>query len=127
MEDGERTGELLALEQHRRERALTHLLHHGRLRHDGDAMVDLDCAFHRLDVVELHHRRDLEFVIAENLVDGLARRDVRVEADELVSRQCLHLYVTTLRQRVIRMRNDHEPVIPERNHVNLAGLLRERH
>jgi hypothetical protein len=52
-------------------------------------VVDLHGALHGLDVVELHHRLDLELVVAEDLVDRLARRDVGVEADELVARQRL--------------------------------------
>jgi hypothetical protein len=85
VQNGERPGELLPLEVQHGQRALLLLLRHGRLRHDRDAVIDFDRALHRLDVVELHHRLDLELVLAEDDIDRLAGRDVRVEADELLA------------------------------------------
>jgi len=104
VQDGERPGELLPLEADRGERALLHFLHDGRMRDNGDTVVDLDGALHRLDVVEFHYRRDLELVVAENLVDGLAGRDVGIEADELVAGQRLDVHVADLRQRMLGVR-----------------------
>src|SRR4051812_4848735 len=93
VQDGERPGEFLALESDGGERALFYLLDDGRLRHDRDAMVDLDRPLHRLDVVELHHRRDLELIVAEDLVDRLPGRDIGVKPDELVAGERFDVHV----------------------------------
>ena len=127
MEDGEGAGEIAALEVDRAKRALLDLLLDGGLRYDGDAVVDLDRALHRLDVVEFHHRLDLEAVLAEDLVDGLARRDVGVEADELLAGHLLHLDLRALRQRMLRVGDEDEVVVAEGNRVDLAVLHREGH
>jgi hypothetical protein len=90
-------------------------------------VIDFDRAFHRLDVVELHHRLDLELVLAEDQIDRLAGRDVRVEADELLAREVLHLEIRAFRQRVLRVRDQDQVIVAERQHLDLPLLHRKRH
>ena len=90
-------------------------------------MVDLDRPFHRLDIVELHHRLDLQLVLAKNLIDRLAGRDVRVKADELLTREILHLDLGALRNRVIRVGDHDQVVLAKRQYLDLPLLHRKRH
>src|ERR1017187_1825696 len=122
VEDGERAGEFAPLEPEHGERPLPRLLDHGRLRHDRDPVVDLDRALHGLDVVELHDGLDLELVLAEDLVDGLARRYVGVEPDELLAGKVGDGHLAALGERVLGVADDDEVVVPEGNHVDLADL-----
>jgi len=70
---------------------------------------------------EFHHRLDLDPVLPENLVHGLARRDVGIKADELVARQRSELHLVGLGQRMARMRDEHEDVAAEGNHLGLGA------
>jgi hypothetical protein len=106
---------------------LLDLLLHGGLRHDCHTGIDLDGALHGFDVVELHDRIDLELVLAEDEVDRLARRDVGVEADELVTGERLDIDLAGLGEDVLRVRYEHEAVIAERHDFDLARLDREGH
>src|ERR1019366_6042128 len=96
VEDGERAREGRPLELEDRKRPLEGLLGHRGLRHDRDPMVDLDGALHRLDVVVIHDRLDVDVVLAEDLVDGLAGRGVGIETYELLPGEVGHGHLVAL-------------------------------
>src|SRR4051812_16377806 len=125
MEDGEGSRVVLPLEMNGRERSLLHFLQDGRLWHNRDAMIDLYRAFHRFDIVELHDRFDLELVVAKDLIDRLASRDVWIEANETLRRELLHFQFAAFGERMTRMRDQHEVIVAERQHLDLTLLHRE--
>ena len=106
---------------------MLHFLSDGRLRDDRDAVIDFDGALHGLDVVELHDGLDLEFVLAEDLIDGLARRDVGVEADKFLRAQFFHVDLGALRQRMSGRGDEHEMIVAEGQHLDLALFHGESH
>ena len=59
MQNRQWSGKFFTLEVNGHERPLLRLLHHRRIGHDSDAMVNLDRAFDGLDIVELHDGFDL--------------------------------------------------------------------
>jgi len=63
----------------------------------------------------------------KDLVDRLARRDIRVETDELLRRQLLHLDVRAFRQRMTRRHDEHQMIVAERQHLDLPLLDWEGH
>ena len=68
---------------------------------------------------------DLKLVVAEDRVHGLAGRDVGVEANELVAGERLQVHLGALGERMVRVRDEHQPVVAEGDHLDLALLLRE--
>ena len=97
-----------------------------RLGDDGDAGVDFHRALDGLDVVEFAHRLDVDLVFLEQLVGGLARGDVLVEADEFVLRQFLDGGLLAPGQRVVRRADEDELVLVKGDDFQLAVLHRER-
>src|SRR5262252_5857117 len=72
-------------EVQRDELFIADLVGDGGFGQDRNADADLDRALDRLDVVELHHAIDLDLVLFEYAVNGLPRRDVSLEGDEIFS------------------------------------------
>jgi hypothetical protein len=81
---GERTIEVSAFEVELNERLLVHFLGDGAFGHDRNARVDFHRAFHRFDIVELHDILNVNILVLKNLVDGFARRDIRLERHKLL-------------------------------------------
>ena len=87
VQDGQRTRHAAVAQAEHDERALLDFLADGAFGDERHAGVDFHRALERLDVVELHGGLELDALLAEELVERLARRDVLVEADELATLQ----------------------------------------
>src|SRR5262245_9443817 len=92
-------------EVQRDELVITALVGDGGFGEDRNADADLDRALDRLDVVELHHAIDLDLVPFEDAVNGLARRDVTLEGDEIFPGEGLDAHAMAARQLVFRAAN----------------------
>src|SRR5882724_3705055 len=85
MDDPDRPHQPGQRERGHRERAHPELVVHGGPRQDAHPRVDTDRLLHRLDVVELHDHLDLDVVLLEGAVDGVAHRAVTIEGYELLA------------------------------------------
>src|SRR5262245_8441573 len=82
---------------------------------DRNADADPDRTFERLDVVELHHLTDLDLAVFEDLVHRLARGNVALEGDAILSGERLDAHTAAAREPVYRIAYDHELVFAKRD------------
>ena len=108
IDDRSRTVKGTVLQRHGGKRQLGDLLRNRALRHNRNALVNLHRAFHGFDVVEFRNEFHADIVFVEDFVERLARRDFRLETDELLPREHLELGIFQLGERVMRMADEHE-------------------
>ena len=92
----------LIFEVERNERPGLDLLFNCGLRHDRYAGVNLHRTLDGFDIIKLHDGANLHARGAENLVDRLARRHVRLKGDELAAVQLFEINFFLVRQAVAR-------------------------
>ena len=88
--------EIVPFQRHGHQAALGHFLLERGLGHNSDAAIEFEGAFNRFDVIELHGVLHLDPLIAQELVQRLAGRQVRVEADEVLAIERLKLELRSL-------------------------------
>ena len=95
----------------------------GAQRDDGNAGINFDGAFHRLNVVELHHRLHINVLVLEDLVDRLAGRDVRLEANEFLVGDRLELDRLLFRERMLGMTDQDQRILRSATVSSFASLV----
>ena len=100
---------------------------HGGHREDRHAQAQLDRALDGLDVVHLHRGVELEALVAEELVDALARRRLAIERDEGQPGHGRHRHLALARQRVAGRQHQRQLVFAEGHDVDARARLRVGH
>lgn len=101
------------------------LLGNSGSRGNCDPRVDFHCSFHRFNIVELHDRFRIDFIVAEYLIHRLAGGNIGIETDEFVLSQHAHVGVRFAGKWVVWVANGYEPILPKRDNLDLPHFYRE--
>ena len=123
MNECERTFVNLVLEFKYLKQTLRFFASHRGLRQDCDSGVDFDSAFDGLYVIELHDGLHFDASFPENQIGRFAGGDVRLKADELLSRDFFDRHRLLVSQRVLRAHDQDQHIVVEGEHFELLVLL----